>query len=172
MKQENHRNPVIQGKKVFVGKSSIHNLGIIAKRLIKKGETVFIVKGKKVFFEIKHQKHSLHGPNWVGIGKNTWIDPIGFSRYLNHSCNPSAGIKGSVTVVALKDIKKGEEVSIDYSITEGDKFWYMNCRCGSKDCLGRVRSVQFLPEKKYKKYLPYIPRYFQRCYLIEHLAKK
>lgn len=150
--------------KVHIGKSSIHGNGVIASQDIKRGEIAFIIKGKLVKWKVVDQKTSLYGPNWIGIGKDEWIDPIGLSPLLNHSCDPSCGIKGRVTVVALKNIKRGEEITIDYSITEMDKLWYMKCFCGSPQCRKMIRSIEFLPERVFNKYIPYVPRAFQKFY--------
>ena len=150
------REKLPSGKKVFVGPSKIHGYGIIAKTNIKKGEVVFIVKGKKVKWHVKNLKTSLHGPDWVGYGKDEWIDPSGFSEYLNHSSNPNCGIKGKVTVRAMRNIKKGDEITVDYSTIEGDKIWYMKDNNGNGN-RKLIRGIQFLPLKTYKKYLPYIP---------------
>ncbi len=159
-------------KKIYVGKSKIHNKGIFAGSNIKKGEIVFIIKGKLVKFFVHNKKDALYGPNWVGISKNIWIDPNKPSKYLNHSCNPSCGIKGKVNVVALKDLKKGDEILIDYSIIEEEKLWYMNCNCGNKNCRGKVKSIIHLPIKTYKKYLPYVPNYFKKVYDEYHGLKQ
>lgn len=144
--------------------SSIHGHGMFSTKDIKKGKTVFIFKGKIINWLVRDQKSSLTGPNWVGIGKSKWIDPIILGERINHSCNPNCGIKGKIKVVALRDIKKGEEITIDYSITEIDRLWYMNCHCGSKNCRKVIRSIQFLPKATYNKYMPYIPTYFQKVY--------
>ena len=34
--------------------------------------------------------------------------------YINHSCNANAGLRGSVSIIAMRDIKVGEEVVVDY----------------------------------------------------------
>ena len=99
----------------------------------------------------------------MGIDRKTWIYPIGIDMYVNHSCDPNTGIKGKVTFVALRNIKKDEEITFDYSISE-DSLWEMPCNCGAKNCRKIVGGIKTLPEKTYKKYLPYIPKYFQKVY--------
>ena len=160
-----------QGKKVFVGPSKIHGLGIITKRNIKRGEIVYIIKGKVVKWKVKDLKSSLYGPNWIGYGKDSWIDPSGFSIYLNHSSNPNCGVKGRVTVRAMRDIKTGEEITVDYSIIEGDSIWYMEDINGNHK-RKLIRGIQFLPTQTYKKYLPYIPKHFQKVYNNHHKLNK
>ena len=161
-------------KKIYKDKSKIDGNGIFAKRDIKKGENIAIIKGPIVNHVVVDKKTSSVGPNWIGIGKNKWVDPKAIFNHINHSCNPNTGIKGSKTVVALRNIKMNEEILIDYSITEEDTLWKLNkkCKCGSKKCRKDIRSIQFLPKEVYDGYLPYIPKYFQKIYLKCHKDKK
>jgi len=39
--------------------------------------------------------------------------------YFNHSCNPNAGFKGQIFLVAMGDIAAGEEVTFDYAMVLG-----------------------------------------------------
>lgn len=151
--------------KIYIGESKLHGKGLLASRNIKKGETIFIIRGKKVKFLINNKRQAnLAGLNWVGWGKNTWIDPAKYCIYFNHSCNPNSALRKKVTVIALRDIKKDEEVTFDYSLNEGDIFWHMKCNCGSKNCRGIIRSIQFLPKKIFNKRKKYVPKYFQKIF--------
>lgn len=150
--------------KVVVKESKIHGKGIFITRDIKKGQIIFVIKGNMVRWEVHNKKESLYGPDWIGVSETKWIDPDGPARFLNHSCNPNCGIKGMVTIRALRDIKMGEEITVDYSTTEIDKLWHMKCDCGSKNCRKIIRSIQFLPKKIYNKYVPCIPTYFMKVY--------
>lgn len=152
-------------EKIYIGKSDLHGKGIFASIDIKKGETVFIMKGNKVKFLINNKKQAkIAGLNWVGFGKNEWIDPLKHCIFFNHSCNPNAGIKGHVRFVALRNIKKGEEVLFDYSLNEADIFWSIKCSCKNKQCRKTVKSIQFLPQKTFENYKTYVPKYFQKVY--------
>lgn len=150
--------------KVYKKQTKRTGVGIFAKKNLKKGEIIFIVKGKLISFIVKNKKDALFGDRWLSISKNRWINPRegGPWYFINHSCNPNAGIKGKVSIVAMRNIKKGEEITIDYSITEAEKLWHMKCNCGNKNCRKKIKSIQFLPEKIYIKYLPFIPKYIQK----------
>jgi uncharacterized protein len=150
-------------KKIYVGKSTISGKGLFAGESIKKGEMVFIMKGKILKINSRNKKRIIALPNPVGIDKDMWIDPAEPYVNLNHSCNPNMGVKGKVTFIALRKIKKGEEVTFDYSISE-DSSWEMKCNCGSKNCRKIIRSIRYLPKECYNKYMPYIPSYFQMFY--------
>ena len=151
-------------KRLKVCRSKIHGTGILLTEPVKKGKTISYIRGKIRRLKIKNLKDSLSHSCWIGVGKEVWIDPGYPFRYLNHSCEPTAGVKGKVTLVALKDLKPGEEVTVDYSLIEGDPAWFMNCQCGNKSCRRVIRSVEFLPPKTFKSYLPYIPSYFKGVY--------
>ena len=153
-------------EKVYVALTSNAGMGIFAAKNIEKNEKIFVVKGK-IIKDNYGDKGKYSGERWLIIAKQTWISPFRSNPYwfINHSCNPNAGSRGKVTVVAMKRIKKGEEITIDYSTTEEDHYWRMKCNCGSKNCRKIIRSVQFLPEKIFRQYEPYIPKYLQRFYV-------
>jgi SET domain-containing protein len=158
-------------KKIYVDDTKSTGKGIFARIPIKKGEHIATFKGRIIKKIIKTKKDSLSfvGTHLLGLGRYKWLEPSRSDPlyYLNHSCNPNAGIKGSVRLYAMRNIDKGEEITIDYSTTEEFIHWRMNCvcRCGSKNCRRTIRSVQFLPKKTFNKYMPYIPTYFKNIYL-------
>lgn len=60
-------------------------------------------------------------------------------RFINHSCNPNTYLrvmKNRVEFYALKNIKKGDELSCDYGETHHDG--KLPCRCGAKNCRGFI----------------------------------
>ena len=154
--------------KIYTGKSKIHNKGTFAVRDIKKDEIISRFYGSVKFKINKNKRDALSHPNWIGVKKNHWMDPEKPQKYINHSCNPNTSICGKVSIVALRNIKEGEEITFDYSIIEGDSRWEMKCKCGSKNCRKLIRSVQFLPKRAHSKYDPYIPTYFKNLYLENH----
>ncbi|MGV9197969.1 MAG: SET domain-containing protein-lysine N-methyltransferase [Promethearchaeia archaeon] len=151
--------------KVYVAKASNLGKGIFAKNNIAKDEIIFTVKGT-----IKKERYDPFtynaGPNWLALEKETWIAPFDNNpwRYINHNCDPNAGLKEKVTVVAMKEIEKDEQVTIDYSITEADPYWRMKCKCGENTCRKEIRSIRFLPQNLFQKYKNYIPKYLKNVY--------
>lgn len=60
-------------------------------------------------------------------------------RFINHSCGPNTFmrvLKDRVEFYALKNIKKGEELSCDYGETHHEG--KLPCRCGAKNCRGFI----------------------------------
>ncbi len=68
--------------------------------------------------------------------------------YLNHSCDPNAMRKG-VNVYAWKDIRQGDEITIDYRLNAftGERW---ECWCGSVNCQGYVISSFFILPRTWK----------------------
>jgi uncharacterized protein len=60
-------------------------------------------------------------------------------RFINHSCGPNTYMrvmKDRVEFYALKNIKKGEELSCDYGETHHEGT--LPCKCGAKNCRGFI----------------------------------
>ena len=60
---------------------------------------------------------------------------------INHSCNNNCDYDGKglkIWVKAIRDIKKGEELSYDYGFGYDEYYKDFPCRCGSKNCAGYI----------------------------------
>ena len=61
------------------------------------------------------------------------------THYINHSCEPNSFMKilyGHIQFYALRDIRPGEEITVDYESTlHSDR---KRCFCGAKTCRGRI----------------------------------
>ncbi len=60
-------------------------------------------------------------------------------RFINHSCDPNTFMrvmKDRVEFYALKNIKKGQELSCDYGETHHEGT--LPCKCGAKNCRGFI----------------------------------
>ena len=67
----------------------------------------------------------------------------GYWRYLNHSCDPNATLRGRA-LLALRDIAANDDVTFDYNPTEWDMAEPFACHCGSAVCLGTIRGFAHL----------------------------
>ena len=57
---------------------------------------------------------------------------------MNHSCQPNVGFNAGDDFVAMRAIKRGEELCWDYGFAESNPNFRMKCRCGAVDCRGVV----------------------------------
>lgn len=153
-------------KRVYISSSSVAGKGLFADEKIARGEVIQRINGKIVRKRPKTSREAHAIMNWIGVGKETWINTSGTPfRYINHSCEPNAAIIGKKTVIAIRPIKKDEEIFMDYSMTDGDPLWSMKCVCNTKHCRKIISSIQSVPAQAFKKHMPHIPRNFQRIYL-------
>lgn len=64
------------------------------------------------------------------------------THYINHSCEPNSYMKiisGHILFFALRDIRPGEEITIDYEATlHSDR---KRCVCGAPSCRGTINKV-------------------------------
>jgi SET domain-containing protein len=152
---------VFEMKKLKVLRSSIEGKGIFADENIRKNEHIAYIQGslKRKIITSKTQAQSI--PLWYGITKTLWLDPENtIWRYFNHSCNPNTAITGQRKLIALTNIKRGSEITFDYSMTDGDTLWEMPCSCRSENCRKVIKSIQLLDDKTFKNHMPFVPKYF------------
>jgi SET domain-containing protein len=63
------------------------------------------------------------------------------ARLINHSCSNNCDYNGTglkLWVVAIKDVKKGEELTCDYGFGYDEDYKQFRCKCGSKNCCGYI----------------------------------
>lgn len=66
-----------------------------------------------------------------------WSDDPTAWRPQNHACTPNTAFRG-LDVVALRDIARGEELTLDYGSAMNELSEPFDCRCGSPTCRGRI----------------------------------
>lgn len=94
--------------------------------------------------------------------------------FINHSCDPNAGIKGQIFLVAMRDIEPDEEVTFDYAMclhrVNGLPPYSLECRCGKDNCRKVVTDDDWkLPELQ-QKYGGYFSWFLQEK--IERMREK
>ena len=140
---------------IVVKGSKIHMKGVFAKKDIRKGTKVIEYVGRKVTkkqsddiydeqFE-KSEGHSKDGGVYLfELNKRYDIEgnvPWNTARLINHSCDPNCEtdiIGGKIYIIALRDIKKGEELSYDYGFEFDRDYRDHPCRCRAKNCIGYI----------------------------------
>lgn len=62
------------------------------------------------------------------------INNMGTSWYFNHSCAANVAYDDNGSFVAARDIKKDEELFLDYGRMFTDSKFKMKCNCGAPNC--------------------------------------
>ncbi len=87
-------------------------------------------------------------------------------HYVNHSCEPNTGFKGSNFMVAIRDIKEGEEIVYDYAMIiasnpNSENYFEMECTCGTKNCRKTINEEGWKDPILQKKYAGYFQYYIE-----------
>lgn len=80
----------------------------------------------------------------------------------NHSCNPNAGLRGQITLVAMRDIAAGEEICFDYATCDSHPEFRMECLCGSQTCRHVITGDDWKIPELQERYRGYFMPYLQR----------
>ncbi|MDE3144227.1 MAG: ATP-grasp domain-containing protein, partial [Bacteroidota bacterium] len=140
-------------QKCYVMKgNSIAGFGIYANRDIKQGEIIFLGEGKSQRLATRRFVENNWNENDKEIFRR-YAYPVSKEIFLlwddnpaewapqNHCCDANTGYVG-LNVVALKDILKGEELTLDYTSFLDENMEPFNCTCGSKDCRGLIKGIK------------------------------
>ena len=160
---------------ISVKKSKIHNKGVFAKKDVPEGTRVIEYVGEKITKResdnryddslAKHKKNQKNGAVYVfELNKRYDIDgnvSWNTAKNINHSCDPNCEvdiIRGKIWIIALRDIKKGEELSYNYGYAyDGDD--EHKCLCRTASCIGYI-----LDEDDWPKFLKTTKKSFQKAH--------
>ncbi len=147
--------------------SGIHGRGLFAREPIGTDEIV-IVKGGYVLTEDQRDDISLAlGPAEIQITEDLFIGPTtraereGGMMHLNHSCDPNLGLQGQIVFVAMREIAVGEELNIDYAMTD-DEPYEMVCECGADTCRQVITGFDWKDLEIQSRYDGYFSWFIQR----------
>ena len=140
---------VIQTDKLDLAPGRIGS-GVHARVAMAPGEVCGYLSGKLIHFE---ESVSPEGSNSVQVGPDLYILPKFPVLYINHSCNPNAGLSHDLSLIAIRDIHPGEELFIDYSTTMFERHFTMDCLCDEPNCRGTIEDFDLLPDQLQQHYI-------------------
>ena len=140
---------------------SIHGACLVTARRIEKGELVWeLDEPTYTWKEIESWSEERRRDfDWYGFqcGVDRYSSPQGLSREMNHSCDPNTWWSGSTCLVARRDIETGEEITYDYSTSDVDHVFEMECSCGSPLCRGTISNRDYLDPEWRQRYGTNLP---------------
>ncbi|MDP3727824.1 MAG: SET domain-containing protein-lysine N-methyltransferase [bacterium] len=146
-------------------KSSIHRFGVFAKEDIQKSEPINVFGGIAVPKTEIEEYRKLISHAGVQVSDDFFIVPSSNKEtkeqgIFNHSCEPNVGFNSSVTMVAIRNIKVGEELVMNYAFME-TYFEPFGCNCGSSECRKVIDSHTWKDTEFQKKYAKYYSPYLR-----------
>jgi uncharacterized protein len=141
---------------LIIRSSDIHAAGCYTTAPIKKGALVVQYTGPLITKDEGDQRYEGREYTYLfGMDDGRVIDGHGMAAFINHSCDPNCEtdeIDGKLWIIALRDIKAGEELSYDYCLWDGEEDDPAPCHCGAKSCRGTMYSEEELERlEKMKK---------------------
>jgi len=126
--------------KIVRGKSSVQGYGVFAAQPIKKNTRIIDYAGELIRngeeCEAREERYLKDGCIWVFRVNRAWSRDANvggnIARFINHSCRPNCWFEivgKTIWIRASRDIKRGEELTYDYSII-GERTIPCRCRPG------------------------------------------
>ncbi len=110
---------------------------LITKQAYSKGEVICEIPTEKLFEKANRYTVQISQDKHTEVGKLS---------ALNHSCDPNVILDTErLSMVARRDIEKGEELSFFYPSTEWEMDAPFICLCGASNCIHVVAGARFLP---------------------------
>lgn len=152
--------PVMRHGRTLEVRPVRNGMGLVTLRSLAAGSVICQVRGRIVTAATVWsywKRDRRRGENCFRFDADHYLDPEGeIGAWANHSCNPNARIVRGPTALwlyALRRIRRGEEVTHDYSTLLGaDDVWTMRCNCGERRCRGLVTNVSRLPAAVLRDY--------------------
>jgi hypothetical protein len=144
--------------------SSKGGRGLFARERVRAGETLLVWGGDVVTGDMlkwmSEEKHRLA----VQIEEDLYLvtPNEGPADWVNHSCEPNAGLIGQIVLVALRTIEVGEEICFDYATSDGSPYDEFDCGCGSRLCRGHVTGSDWMLPELQARYRGHFSPYIQR----------
>lgn len=154
--------------KIEIRKSGTQGIGLFATHSIEKDELILVTCGRYMTLKEANQSEDSGIP--FQIEKNVFVAPFDFQRpegifAVNHSCLPNAGIRGQLSLVALRAIQVGEEICYDYVMTdsapENTPTMELHCLCKTAQCRGVITDLDWKREDLRTKHAGYFSSYLQ-----------
>lgn len=142
---------------IEVRNSAIHGKGVFAACDIPKGTRIIEYVGEKISKDEAQARANVQEEIAKGntdegavyifeINDNFDLDgnvEYNTARLINHFCSPNCESEQDesdrIWIIALRDIKKGEELGYNYGY-DVENWQDHPCRCGSKNCVGYIVS--------------------------------
>jgi len=154
--------------KTEVRDSKIHGRGLFATANIAKDEVVAVKGGHIISREELGEKVTPRlGPVEIQIGDDLFIAPVteadreGSMLYSNHSCDSNLGVRGEITLVAMRNIRAGEELTHDWATTDDDDY-SVECKCGAPNCRGTLTGKDWQRPELQARHAGYFSAYLAK----------
>lgn len=139
--------------------------GVFAILPIEKGELLVVWGGKVINGEELQRLPAITQRHSIQVEDDLYLAPLAPAEpadFVNHCCNPNAGMSGQIALIAMQPIKPGTEICYDYAMSDGSPYDEFECACNAPDCRGRVTGDDWRNPELWERYAGYFSPYLQR----------
>jgi len=133
--------------KIKLAKSKIHRWGLYAAEFIPAKRKVIEYTGERINRRETKRRADAAEMIYLFTLDSYWTldGSVGGSgaEYINHSCEPNLItriVKGHIIYMSERDIKPGEELTVDYRFDK--KVERVVCKCGTTKCRGTINLTE------------------------------
>ena len=120
----------------------------------------YIVDGEQLgALSSLQRRHSIQVEEQLYLVSSRLDEP---ADYINHSCDPNAGLSGQIALVAMRPILVGEEIAFDYAMSDGSPYDEFDCGCGALNCRRKITGDDWRRPELWERYAGYFSPYLQR----------
>lgn len=136
--------------------------GVFAVEPISKGEVLAVWGGTVLTGEVRKTLPATALS--LQVEENLYLvsSVIGPADYINHCCDPNAGMYGQVGLIAMRAIAPDEEVCYDYAMSDGSPYDEFECACGADICRKQITGNDWRNPQLWRRYAGYFSPYLQR----------
>lgn len=138
--------------------------GVFANSMIQSDELLTVWGGRIVPWQqhiaLNYRYHQLG----IQVSDGLYLDPIGDlepADHFNHSCEPNAGLRGQLALVALRKVEPGEQICFDYAMSTANDYFQYTCNCGAQNCRQMITGYDWNEPELWKKYKGHFSPYIQ-----------
>jgi hypothetical protein len=142
---------VTETERVIFKPSPIHGMGGFARAEISAAARVIEYVGEKITKQESLARCERNNEYIFALDDEYDLDgDVSWNpaRFLNHSCEPNCEaqlIAGRIWVVAIREIKAGEELTFNYGYDLED-YREHACGCGARGCVGYIVAEEFFEQ--------------------------
>jgi SET domain-containing protein len=130
--------------------SPIAGRGLFARTDLAAGQRIIEYVGERITKDESLRRCEAGNPYIFALDDEHDLDGSvewNLARFINHSCAPNCETEddeGRIWVVALRDIRAGEELTYNYNF-DLTEFREHPCRCGAEHCVGFMVAEEHFP---------------------------
>lgn len=114
-----------------VKNSLLHGKGLFSTKIVPSGDTITKIEGEMISADecVKREQEGNVYIFWKEDDLYVDVENHSIIKFINHSCEYNCDVdedeNGNLILIAARDIREGEELTIDYGYDE----IYENCSC-------------------------------------------